>query len=190
MAVDDDMCKKERMMQNSRIKTISMYSMFIALVFVATYFIRFKMPFGGSGGLVHAGNTPLFAIAMLFGQKKGAVSGAFGMALFDIASEYFVWAPATFIIRGIMGLIIGYIFMKGKENNWSLALMLILAIVISSIEMIFGYMLFDVFMFGDWMAAFLAVIGDTTQLLIGWLGAVPLYLALSKQNTIKEMANA
>lgn len=174
-------------MQNSKIRTISLYSMLIALVFIATYFIRFKLPFGGSGGLVHAGNIPLFVIAMLLGPKEGAISGAFGMALFDIASEYIVWAPATFIIRGIMGFIIGYIFVKGKENNWSLIVMVILAIVISSVEMIFGYMLFDVFMFGDWLAAFLSVIGDTTQLLIGWLGAIPLYLELSRRGIFKEM---
>ena len=58
------------------------------LVFVATAFINIRLPILSSGGLVHLGNVILFAAAILFGKKKGAIAGAVGMAIFDLSSGW------------------------------------------------------------------------------------------------------
>jgi undecaprenyl-diphosphatase UppP len=79
----------------------------------------------------------LFTAAIVFGPRKGAVSGAFGMALFDALSEYAAWAPFTFVVRGIMGYIIGKTAnMNNKSGrNWAYNL---LGIFLGGIWMIYA----------------------------------------------------
>lgn len=113
-------------------------SLLIALVFVATRFINIRLPIASNGGLVHLGNAMLFISAIVFGKKKGALAGAFGMGLFDLLSEWAIWAPFTFIVRGVMGYTIGKIsWSNGKRG--SDVLTNILAIGVSGVWMLFGY---------------------------------------------------
>ena len=88
----------KKTMKLSKTMEIVMDAMFIAMVFAATWLINIRLPLVGSGGLIHLGNVPLFIGAMLFGRKTGAISGAFGMALFDVVSGWTAWAPFTFVI--------------------------------------------------------------------------------------------
>ena len=50
---------------------IILNAMLIALVFVATAVINIRLPFVGTGGLIHLGNVPLFIGALLFGRRSG-----------------------------------------------------------------------------------------------------------------------
>ena len=86
--------------EKSRTYYLVINALFIALTLVATWLINIRLPFMGSGGLIHLGNVPLFVAAMLFGRKTGAIAGAFGMGLFDLMSGWTAWAPFTFIIVG------------------------------------------------------------------------------------------
>lgn len=150
-----------------------------ALVFVATFFIHIQLPIMASGGLVHLGNVMLFAIAIVFGKQKGAIAGAVGMALFDLSSGWAVWAPFTFIIRGVMGYMIGSIaWSKGREGN-SLVIN-ILAIVLSAIWMIAGYYVSEVVLYGNWIAPMASIPGNITQLVIGAVVGVPFAKVLKK----------
>jgi len=88
-------------------RNIVIAGLLIAVVFIATN-IRFPIPFSPTGGLVHLGTVALFVAAVCFGPRKGAAAGAIGMALFNLFSEWAVWAPYTFVIRAVMGFIIGY----------------------------------------------------------------------------------
>ena len=113
-------------------------ALLIALVYIATRFINIRLPIAASGGLVHLGNTMLFIAAIVFGPKKGAAAGAFGMGLFDLLSEWAMWAPFTFVVRGIMGYIIGKIaWSNGREGNNMLVN--IAGILVSGVWMIAGY---------------------------------------------------
>lgn len=67
--------------EKSRTYYLVINALFIALTLVATWLINIRLPFMGSGGLIHLGNVPLFVAAMLFGRKTGAIAGAFGMGL-------------------------------------------------------------------------------------------------------------
>ncbi len=129
---------------NNKVKDLVVSGLLIALVFISTYFIQFHLPISlNSGGLVHLGNTVLFSVAIVFGKKQGAISGAFGMGLFDIAAGWTMWAPCTFVVRGIQGYMIGHIAnKKGKDGNslvWN-----IVAVIISSVWMIAGYFMYNV----------------------------------------------
>ena len=94
-------------------KEIVITGLAVALVFTATM-IHIRLPIG-QGGLIHLGNIPLFLVAIIFGRKMGAIAGAFGMGLFDLMGGWTPWAPATFIIVGLMGYAVGVISEK-KDN--------------------------------------------------------------------------
>ena len=98
--------------EKSRTYYLVINALFIALTLVATWLINIRLPFMGSGGLIHLGNVPLFVAAMLFGRKTGAIAGAFGMGLFDLMSGWTAWAPFTFIIVGCMG----YVRSSGRKE--------------------------------------------------------------------------
>lgn len=106
----------------------------IALVFLATAFINIRLPLAANGGLIHLGNVPLFLAAAIFGKRTGAISGAFGMALFDLLSGWTLWAPFTFVIAGLMGYTVG----KVTENSDSFYKYL-LAVLLALIIKIIGY---------------------------------------------------
>ena len=150
-----------------------------ALVFVATFFIHIQLPIMASGGLVHLGNVMLFAIAIVFGKQKGAISGAVGMALFDLSSGWAAWAPFTFIIRGIMGYMIGSIAWSGKREGNSFKINLI-AIILSAIWMIAGYYITEVILYGNWIAPMASITGNITQLVIGAVIGLPLAKVLKR----------
>ena len=97
----------EKIESKNLVKNICYNGVLIALVLLATMFINIRLPISINGGLVHFGNVPLVVAAISFGKKKGAVAGAFGMGLFDVLCGWILWAPFTFIIRGIMGYVIG-----------------------------------------------------------------------------------
>lgn len=164
----------------SNIKEIAVSGLLIAMVFIATMFINIRLPISINGGLIHLGNVILFTVSIVFGRKKGAIAGAFGMGLFDILSGWAAWAPFTFVIRGVMGFLIGSIAnSKGKDGK-SLVFNL-LAIIISSIWMIAGYYLTEVILYGNWVAPVTSIPGNIAQLVIG-LFALILAPAIKRLN--------
>nr|WP_051931863.1 ECF transporter S component [Clostridium sp. KNHs214] len=154
-------------------------ALLIALVFVATRFINIRLPIAVNGGLVHLGNAMLFVAAIVFGGKKGAIAGAFGMGLFDLLSEWAIWAPATFIIRGIMGYIIGTMA-NSKDRNGKKFLWNIAGIVLAAIWMVMGYYVAEGILYGNWIAPLTSILGNITQLIIGAIIGIPLAAALKK----------
>ncbi|PID83029.1 MAG: ECF transporter S component [Clostridiales bacterium] len=174
-------------MNSIKTRSIVISGINIALVFVSCYFIQFHLPFSlNSGGLVHLGNITLFTIAMVYGKKQGAIAGAFGMGLFDIMAGWQVWAPCTFVVRGIMGWLIGTLYDNKKENKVIFYLMLI---IIPSIEMLAGYFIYNVAMYGNYIAALSSIPGDLTQLAIGYVVAIPVANKLSKLKIFKRGNN-
>lgn len=150
-----------------------------ALVFIATKFINITLPISMKGGLIHLGTGMLFIASIVFGEKKGAISGAFGMGLFDILSGWAVWAPFTFIIRGIMGYILGKIS-RMNGNNGNNILINLLAMFVSTIWMIIGYYFSEVILYGNWIQPFTSIPGDVLQGIIGGMIALPIIKGLKR----------
>ena len=149
------------------------------LVFVATAFINIRLPILSRGGLVHLGNVILFAAAILFGKKKGAIAGAVGMAIFDLSSGWALWAPFTLVVRGIMGYIVGTIAYSNNKNGDNF-LINILAVFVSGIWMIIGYYITEVILYGNLLAPVASIPGNITQLVVGLVLGLPLAKILKR----------
>ncbi|MFC7687790.1 ECF transporter S component [Ureibacillus sp. GCM10028918] len=159
-------------------------ALLIALVFVATVFLNIKLPIGGNGGLVHLGTGMLFIASILFGPKKGAIAGSLGMALFDLMSGWTIWAPGTFIARGLMGYIVGKIaWSNGKSGNS--AGLNILGMVVSTPVMLVVYYLYESIIFGNWIVPLGSIPGNLIQIAVGMIVAIPVCIVLKKTPLFK-----
>ena len=154
-------------------------AMLITLVFVSTFFINIKLPIAANGGLVHLGSAMLFVIAILFGPKKGAIAGAFGMALFDLFSGWTLWAPFTFLARGLQGWIIGKIAWSSGRNGQSTSFNM-LAIVVSVPFMLLGYYICERVLYNSWIIPLASIPGNLVQNSVGLVVAIPVTIALKK----------
>ena len=154
-------------------KDMVLAGMGIALVFVATL-INIKLPIG-QGGLIHLGNVPLFLFAIIYGKKIGAVAGAFGMGLFDLMGGWTPWAPATFIIVGLMGYTVGVIAEKKDDlAGYTLAIILACAIKVA------GYYVAEALIYGNWVQPVLSVPGNLMQIAVAAVIVLPLAKNLKK----------
>ena len=89
--------------------------MCIALTYIFTAVVNIRLPFAPNGGLIHLGNVPLFLAAIIFGKKTGALSGAFGMGLFDLFSG---WKVVAILVACVIK-IAGYYIAEGIiYGNW------------------------------------------------------------------------
>ena len=164
---------------SARTFNLILTSMLIALVFVATLLLNIKLPITANGGLVHLGTAMLFIVSILFGPKKGAAAGAVGMGLFDLVSGWTLWAPFTFLIRGLQGYIVGKIAWSRGHNGNSFGFNL-LGTLISTPFMIAGYYLCEAILFRSWIIPLASIPGDIVQIVIGIAVAIPACVMLKK----------
>lgn len=157
-------------------KEIASYGLFIALVYVATRFINIPGP--TAGGLFHLGNVMAFTIAIVFGKKAGAVSGALGMTLFDLTSSYFAWAPFTFIIRFAMGYILGHMANTNNTNKVQSTIFTSFGVLIASVIMVGGYYIAEFILTGNIYTPLQSVWGNFMQCVVGTIIGLPLSISL------------
>lgn len=164
---------------NAKTYDLIITSMLIALVFVATMLLNIKLPISANGGLVHLGTGMLFIVSILFGPKKGAIAGAVGMGLFDLVAGWTLWAPITFLTRGLQGYLVGKIAWSNgrKGNHFGMNLV---AIIVSTPPMLAGYYVGEAMIFKSWIIPAASIPGDLVQTVIGLLVAIPACTALKK----------
>jgi uncharacterized membrane protein len=184
--MDNQYAANRKVREESRTKSIVVSGLLIALVFVSTMFINVRLPISINGGLIHFGTAALFVSSILFGKRKGAISGAFGMGLFDILSGWAAWAPFTFIVRGVMGYIIGSISNAGEKNGDSIFYN-ILAIIAGSLWMIIGYYITEVILYGNLLAPLTSIPGNAAQIILGIIVALPLTITFRRNKFLKNI---
>jgi uncharacterized membrane protein len=107
--------------------------------FIATWV--FKIPIPGTSGYINLGDSMIYISAYLLGPVAAAAS-AIGSALADLAGGYAVYIPATFIIKGLMGLIFALLNKKRSFPRYAVAC------VTGGAVMTAGYAVFEIFVFG------------------------------------------
>lgn len=159
-------------------KTISLVQIGLmsAIVYIATAIIY--IPSITGKGVIHLGDSAVLISAILLGRKKGAISSAIGMSLFDILSSYTIWSPFTFVIKGLMAYIAATIAYRGNFQGKNL-LNNIFGCILASIVMIIGYFFTGWILYG-FPAAVAGIPGNIAQALAGTIIAVPLSMVLKK----------
>lgn len=164
----------------SRLQSLTITALFIALTYVFTAFINVRLPIAANGGLIHLGNIPLFIGAILFGKKTGALAGGLGMALFDLLSGWTAWAPFTLVIVGLMGFSVGAIAHKRTTLSRVLS-----AMAAACAIKIAGYYIAEGILYGNWIAPAGSIPGNLVQ--IGLAAAITLPVLFPLQKAAKAL---
>ena len=90
-----------------RVKKLALAALFAALSYIGFQLFRFDIPVGTEKTAFHLGNTFVALGALFIGGAMGGAAGAVGLTIADLTSGYATSAPKTFILKLIIGLIVG-----------------------------------------------------------------------------------
>jgi len=88
--------------------------MFTGVVCVATVILKMDIP--ATHGFFNVGDSMVYVTALLFGSAIGGIAGGLGSSLADILLGFPLYAPATLVIKGVEGLIVGYLGHKVRPK--------------------------------------------------------------------------
>lgn len=129
---------------NSKTKQIVMAALMAALTCVATMLITIPSPLKG---YLNLGDCVVLTSGWLLPPAYGFLAAGLGSALADVFSGYVMYAPATFVIKGLMAIIASYGF-KLLHKNLSNLLSRIISGTAAEIMMVLGYFVFEGFLYG------------------------------------------
>jgi len=159
----------------SKTKDLVLTAFLIAIVFIATFI---RVPTTPTGGLVHLGSVALFDISVVFGPKKGAIAGALGMSLFNLTTEWAMWAPYTFVIRLAMGFIIGSVAklaLSGEKPTWLKTTLYVAALLAGAAWFIPASYVAQIMIFQvPWEVPVASIPGNLMQIVIALVAGLPL----------------
>ena len=96
-------------MKDEKTRKLVYLALFTALTTAATMVVRVPSP---TGGYVNAGDAVVLLCAFVLGPVPGAVAAGIGSALADIFGSYFLYAPATLVIKGLTALVAGLLILS------------------------------------------------------------------------------
>jgi len=123
-------------MKSISTKRVVLNGLIIALVFLATYFTHIPTPL--PGGYFNLGDTVIIVAAIILGERSGMIAGAIGSMLADFAYGGFLFAPITFVVKGVEGFVVGAIA-SGIKNDKSDELRRLFSIIAGVVTMVAGY---------------------------------------------------
>ena len=128
-------------MDRKKIRMIAYGGILTGLVLVATMFLQIPL---AQGGYVNLGDGVIFASALILGPFAGIV-GALGSFLADLFLGAAQYAPATLVIKGLMGVVAGILLRKQTKNGYFFTAFVFL---VCEIIMIGGYFAFECVLYG------------------------------------------
>ncbi|MHA2181610.1 MAG: ECF transporter S component [Promethearchaeota archaeon] len=163
---------------------ISLIGIFTALTYVITAFVQVPIP--ATGGYINVGDLMVMFTALLFGPIVGGISGGVGSMLADIFSPYYIYAPATLVIKGIEGILIGFIS-NPKEKSSRISYHDIIAVILGGLLIPFGYFIFEAYILNFGVSIALAEVpGNFFQFGFAAIASI-LLITASRKNITNSM---
>ena len=126
-------------MKQDKIKTLTWAGLMCAIVVVTTMFAAIPIP-GVQGAYANAGDAAVYASPHLLGWPWGVAAAAIGSMLADLLLGSALYAPATFVIKGVMALLA--VKLAGKVKA------MIPRFLICGGAMVLGYFLYECLIYG------------------------------------------
>ncbi len=129
---------------NIKTKKIVISALIAALACIATMVIQIPSPLKG---YINLGDCIVLISGWMLSPTYAFLAAGLGSALADIFSGYVIYAPATFVIKGLMAVIAFYVFkiLNKKLNN---TLSGIISGISAESVMVLGYFVFESFLYG------------------------------------------
>lgn len=124
-------------------RKIVLAALFAALCCVFTMIIKIPSPMKG---YLNLGDCAVLLSGWTLGGVYGFLAAAIGSALADVFSGYALYAPATFVIKGLVALV-AYLLHRAIAIKSDI-LSKICAAVVAELVMVAGYYVFEGFLYG------------------------------------------
>ncbi len=160
-------------MKDIKIRKLTFAALSAAIIFLGTYVLVFPLP---GSGYANLGDCFIITACCFLGTWPGAAAAAVGAALADLLLGYTFYAPATFIIKGLMAICISLLY---KKLPLPVIAKTIVAALVSEVIMIAGYLLFETLLYG-FPVAVLNVIGNSVQGAVAVVFGTVLSFAISR----------
>lgn len=128
----------------TKTKKIVIAGLFAALICIATMIIKIPTPLKG---YINLGDCIVLVAGWMLSPAYAFLAAGLGSAFADIFSGYATYAPATFVIKGLMALIALYGF-KLLNKSLGNAPSRIISGFIAEAVMVVGYFIFEGFLYG------------------------------------------
>ena len=128
----------------TKTQKIVISSMLAALCCVATMIIKIPSPLKG---YLNLGDCIVLLSGWLLSPFYGFMAAGIGSGLADVLSGYVVYAPATFLIKGVMA-VVAHICFKRTCNRLGNTISRIIGGILAEFVMVSGYFVFEGFMYG------------------------------------------
>ncbi|MCX7029760.1 MAG: ECF transporter S component [Spirochaetes bacterium] len=132
-----------------------------------------KIPIPGTQGYVHLGDAAVVFTALVIGPLTALLAGGLGTAAADLLGGYAQWAPISFVVHGLQGLVIGLLIRLRPRS----VLLAVAAGAIGTIVMAAGYFLGGLVIEG-FGATLRSVLPNLLQAAAGAVLGIPLSIAV------------
>ena len=166
-----EMKSKKGFLSVLSVRTLAYSGVFAAFTLLAT---QLRLP--TAIGYVNLGDGLVLISGYLLGPAA-FFPASVGSALADVIAGYPLYIPGTFLIKGIMALLTGCIFMRGR-SGFSLRIISFLA---AESIMVGGYFVYEGLFIGGWGAALGSILPNLGQ------GAAGILLALLLTPTVEKL---
>ncbi|QEK12381.1 ECF transporter S component [Crassaminicella thermophila] len=173
-------------MHKCNVKQLTISGLMAALVLVGTMLIQVPTP---TKGYIHIGDSMVYLSGVLLGPVAGSLAAAMGSMLADVFSGYGIYAPATFVIKGLDAFIVAYIYNRLVKSDTSSVKKIVFfacSVLAGGGVMVVGYLAYESVLYG-FNTAILGVLGNITQAVGGAILAAPLVIALEKINLFQKL---
>lgn len=165
----------------SQIKNIVTAALMAALTCVATLVIRIPSPMQG---YINLGDCVVLVSGCMLPVGYVFFAAALGSAFADLFAGYAIYAPATFVIKGLMALVVFALFHAiGKKCPRSLAFLI--SGIAAELLMAVGYFIFEGFLYG-FGASLVNIPANCIQGVAGLIFGLLLVKAFEKSGILKK----
>ena len=129
---------------NKKTKILVAAALFAALTCVATMVVKIPSPLKG---YVNLGDCMVLLAGWILPPGFSFLAAGIGSGLADVFSGYFVYAPVTFAVKGLMA-VCAYLIYKSLTKKTNELAGAVVSGIVAEIVMVAGYYIFEGFMYG------------------------------------------
>lgn len=146
---------------------IAMSAVFAAATTIGTMFVAIPVGIG----FLNFGEIVIYTAAFLFGGVVGGLAGGVGAAAADVLLGFGLFAPITFVVKGLEGFVVGQLAGESTRSK-------VIAVALGAPIMIVGYVVAVAYFEGIPAAVAQELPIDILQAVVGFVVAYPLSMAL------------
>ncbi|MBQ3573962.1 MAG: ECF transporter S component [Clostridia bacterium] len=161
-------------------KKLVIAAMLAALVCVTTMAVKIPSPLKG---YLNLGDCVVLLSGWILSPFYSFFAAGLGSALADIISGYAIYAPATFVIKGVMA-IAAFFITKALCSKFGRLASAVLGGLVAELIMVFGYFIFEGFIYG-FSPSLINIPANAVQGLVGLIIGVILIKIIERSKIFK-----